>query len=66
VVLRFRQMLKTRSVNSLKHQVKRSMKHYAGLEVSVKKNSICIIDETGKICRVLKISVFFRRHAHYE
>ena len=29
------------------------MKHYAGLDVSVKETSICIVDETGKICREL-------------
>lgn len=32
------------------------MKHYAGLDVSVKETSICIVDETGKICRELKVS----------
>ena len=31
------------------------MKHYAGLDVSVKETSICIVDETGRICRELKI-----------
>ena len=30
---------------------KRSMKHSAGLDVSVKETSVCIVDETGKICR---------------
>jgi transposase len=38
-------------MNSLKHQEKRSMKHYAGLDVSIKETSICIVDETGKISR---------------
>ena len=28
----------------------RSMKHYAGLAVSVKETSICIVDEAGRIC----------------
>jgi transposase len=42
-------------VNSLKHQEKHSMKHYAGLDVSVKETSICIVDETGKIWRELKV-----------
>ncbi len=32
------------------------MKHYAGLDVSVKETSICIVDETGKICRELKVT----------
>jgi hypothetical protein len=34
---------------------KRSMKHYAGLDVSVKETSVCIGDETGKICREIKV-----------
>jgi transposase len=34
---------------------KRSVKHYAGLDVSVKETSICIVDETGKICREAKV-----------
>ena len=31
------------------------MKHYAGLDVSVKKTSVCIVDETGRICRETKV-----------
>lgn len=31
------------------------MKHFAGLDVSVKETSICIVDETGKICREMKV-----------
>jgi transposase len=34
---------------------KRSMKYYAGLDVSVKETSVCIIDEMGKICREVKV-----------
>jgi transposase len=34
---------------------KRSMKHYAGLDVSVKETSVCIVDETGTICREVKV-----------
>jgi transposase len=30
------------------------MKHYVGLDVSVKETSVCIVDETGRICRELK------------
>ncbi len=30
------------------------MKHYAGLDVSLKETSICIVDETGSICREMK------------
>jgi len=31
------------------------MKHYAGLDVSVKETSVCIVDETGKICHEVKL-----------
>ncbi|PRX03172.1 UNVERIFIED_ORG: hypothetical protein BCL66_1242 [Martelella mediterranea] len=31
------------------------MKYYAGLDVSVKETSICIVDEAGKICRETKV-----------
>jgi transposase len=31
------------------------MKHYAGLDVSLKETSICIVDETGSICREMKV-----------
>jgi len=33
---------------------KHSMKHYAGLDVSVKETAICIVDEDGRICREAK------------
>jgi transposase len=43
-------------VNGLKHQKeKRSMDHFAGLDVSVKETSVCIVDETGKIAREVKV-----------
>jgi transposase len=31
------------------------MKHYAGLDVSVKETSVCIVDETGKVCHEMKV-----------
>ncbi len=31
------------------------MKHYVGLDVSVKETSVCIVDEAGKVCRELKV-----------
>ena len=31
------------------------MKHYVGLDVSVKETSVCIVDETGTICREMKV-----------
>jgi transposase len=41
-------------MSGLEHQ-EESMKHFAGLDVSVKETSICIVDETGKICREVKV-----------
>ena len=32
------------------------MDHFAGLDVSVKDTSACIVDDTGKITREVKIS----------
>ena len=32
------------------------MKHYAGLDVSLKETSVCIVDETGKVCREIKVA----------
>jgi transposase len=57
-VLRFRLMVETRSaLGGLKHQKeKRSMDHFAGLDVSVKETSVCIVDETGKIVREVKVT----------
>ncbi|TIY08807.1 MAG: IS110 family transposase, partial [Mesorhizobium sp.] len=38
--------------NSHKHQErKRSMKHFIGLNVAVKETAVCIVDESGRICR---------------
>jgi transposase len=44
-------------VYGLKHQKeKRSMDHFAGLDVSVKETSVCIVDEVGKIVREVKVA----------
>jgi predicted NBD/HSP70 family sugar kinase len=44
-------------VGGLKHQKeKRSMDHFAGLDVSVKDTSVCIVDDTGKITREVKVA----------
>jgi transposase len=32
------------------------MKHYAGLDIAVKETSVCILDETGRICREVKVA----------
>src|SRR5436189_2464728 len=41
----------------LKHQKeKRSMDHFAGMDVSVKETSVCIVDGTGKIVREVKVA----------
>ena len=40
-----------------KHQKeKRSMEHFAGLDVSVNETSVCIVDETGRIVREVKVT----------
>jgi transposase len=44
-------------VTGLKHQKeKRSMDHFAGLDVSVKETSVCIVDETGRLVREVKVA----------
>ncbi len=44
-------------MNGLKHQMeKRSMDYFAGLDVSVKETSICIVDDTGRIVREAKVA----------
>jgi transposase len=35
---------------------RRGMNHYAGLDVSLKETSICILDEAGKICREIRVA----------
>jgi transposase len=32
------------------------MKYYAGLDVSLKETAVCIVDETGQICRQVKVA----------
>jgi transposase len=32
------------------------MEHFAGLDVSVKETSVCIVDDTGKIVREVKVT----------
>jgi len=51
-------MVNTRfRVYGLKHQKeKRSMDHFAGLDVSVKETSVCVVDDTGKIIREVKVA----------
>jgi transposase len=44
-------------ITGLKHQKeKRSMEHFAGLDVSVKDTSVCIVDGTGRIVREAKVA----------
>ena len=41
----------------LKHQKeKRSMDYFAGLDVSVKETSVCIVDNAGKIVREARVA----------
>src|SRR4029077_20926749 len=57
-VLRFRLMMNARSaLSGLKHQKeKRSMAYFAGLDVSVKETSVCIVDDAGKIVREARVA----------
>jgi hypothetical protein len=34
---------------------KRSMDHFAGLDVSVKETSVCIVDDRGRIVREVRV-----------
>ena len=41
----------------LKHQKEKlSTDHFAGLDVSVKATSVCIVDDTGKVVREVKVT----------
>ena len=41
----------------LKHQKeKRSMSYFAGLDVSVKETSVCIVDDAGQIVREARVA----------
>jgi transposase len=43
--------------DGLKHQKdKRSMDHFGGLDVSVKETSICIVEDTGRIVKEVKVA----------
>src|ERR1700730_3018572 len=55
-VLRFRLMVKRGPWLWPQASEKRSMDHFAGLDVSVKETSICIVDDTGKIAREVKVA----------
>jgi len=56
-MLRFRLMVNEVRVDGLKHQKeKRSMDHFAGLDVSVKETSICILDDAGKIVKEVRVA----------
>ena len=45
------------AVTGLKHQKeKRSMDHFAGLDVSVNETSVCIVDDAGRIVREVKVA----------
>ena len=41
----------------LKHQKEeRSMDHFAGLDLSIRETSVCVVDDTGKIVREVKVA----------
>ena len=44
-------------MSGLKHQRRSAaMEHYAGLDVSVKETSVCVIDGAGKTIREVKVA----------
>src|SRR5260370_42715443 len=44
-------------MGGLKHQMeKRSMDYFAGVDVWDKDKSVCVVDETGKIAREVKVT----------
>jgi transposase len=43
-------------IDGLKHQEKRRMDHFAGLNVSVKETSVCTVDDTGRIVKEVKVA----------
>src|ERR1700687_4555117 len=57
-VLRFRLMVETRSAFAASNirLEKHSMDHFSGLDVSVKETSVCIVDDTGRIVREVKVA----------
>jgi transposase len=52
-VLRFRLMVERGPCDG---KEKRSMDHFAGLDVSVKETSVCILDDAGKIVKEMKVA----------
>jgi hypothetical protein len=57
-VLRFRLMVKRGHLcyGPQASEEKRSMEHFAGLDVSVKETSVCIADDTGEIVGEAKVA----------
>ncbi|MGB8739335.1 MAG: IS110 family transposase, partial [Xanthobacteraceae bacterium] len=56
-MLRFMLMVQRGScVRPQASEEKRSMDHFAGLAVSVKETSVCIVDEMGRIVRETKVA----------
>jgi hypothetical protein len=47
-------------VDDLEPQRRDGLKHDAGLGVSLEETSVCILDETGKICREIKVASLLR------
>ena len=44
------------TASSIRRKEKRSMDHFAGLDVSVKETSICIVEDAGKIVREARVA----------
>jgi transposase len=49
-------MVKRGPLSGLKHRKERSMDYFAGLDVSVKETSVCIVDGDGRIAQEAKVA----------
>src|SRR5947207_1700106 len=47
---------RSRAFTRSKHQRGTTMEHYAGIDVSLKSSSVCVVDATGKIVRETKVA----------
>jgi hypothetical protein len=46
-----------------KHQARNAKEYYAGVDVSLKESSACVVDVTGKVVRKVKVAGLLPRSA---
>src|SRR5487761_63995 len=46
----------SRACTRSKHHRGTTMKHYAGIDVSLNSSSVCVVDESGKIVREVRVA----------